>query len=55
MISMEKISGFLPPVLRCLPWYNNKKYNDALKAQIDKLIHTSIIINNVPAIEAAGS
>ena len=23
--------------------YNNKEYNDALKAQIDKLIHTSIM------------
>lgn len=34
--------------------YNNKKYNDALKAQIDKLIHTSNYYYNVPAIEAAG-
>lgn len=33
--------------------YNNKKYNDALKAQIDKLIHTSNLFYNVPAIEAA--
>ena len=33
--------------------YNNKKYNDALKAQIDKLIHTSNYYYNVPAIEAA--
>ena len=34
--------------------YNNKKYNDTLKAQIDKLIHTSNYYYNVPAIEAAG-
>lgn len=34
--------------------YNNKEYNDALKAQIDKLIHTSNLFYNVPAIEAAG-
>ena len=34
--------------------YNNKRYNDALKAQIDKLIHTSNYYYNVPAIEAAG-
>lgn len=33
--------------------YNNKKYNDALKAQIDKLLHTSNLFYNVPAIEAA--
>lgn len=33
--------------------YNNKAYNDALKAQIDKLIHTSNLFYNVPAIEAA--
>lgn len=33
--------------------YNDKKYNDALKAQIDKLIHTSNLFYNVPAIEAA--
>lgn len=33
--------------------YHNKKYDDALKAQIDKLIHTSNYYYNVPAIEAA--
>ena len=33
--------------------YNNKKYNDALKAQIDKLLHTSNYYYNVPAIDAA--
>ena len=33
--------------------YNNKAYNDALKSQIDKLIHTSNYFYNVPAIEAA--
>ena len=32
--------------------YNNQRYNDALKAQIDKLIHTSNYYYNVPAIEA---
>ncbi len=34
--------------------YNHKEYNDALKAQMDKLIHTSNLFYNVPAIEAAG-
>jgi len=33
--------------------YGNKAYNDALKAQIDKLIHTSNYYYNVPAVEAA--
>lgn len=33
--------------------YNNPRYNDALKAQIDKLIHTSNYYYNAPAIEAA--
>lgn len=33
--------------------YNNKKFNDALKAQIDKILHTSNYYYNVPAIEAA--
>ena len=33
--------------------YNNKAYNDALKEQIDKLIHTSNLFYNAPAVEAA--
>ncbi|MBE5860135.1 MAG: aspartate aminotransferase family protein [Butyrivibrio sp.] len=33
--------------------YGNKEYNDALKNQIDKIIHTSNYYYNVPAIEAA--
>lgn len=33
--------------------YGNKEYNDALKAQIDKVIHTSNYYYNVPAIQAA--
>ena len=33
--------------------YHNEEYNNALKAQIDKLIHTSNYYYNVPAIEAA--
>ncbi|MDE6662101.1 MAG: aspartate aminotransferase family protein [Lachnospiraceae bacterium] len=33
--------------------YQNKEYNDALKAQIDKVIHTSNYYYNMPAIEAA--
>ena len=33
--------------------YRNKEYNDALKEQIDKIIHTSNYYYNVPAVEAA--
>lgn len=33
--------------------YHNREYNDALKQQIDKLIHTSNYYYNMPAIEAA--
>lgn len=33
--------------------YGNREYNEALKAQIDKIIHTSNYYYNVPAIEAA--
>lgn len=34
--------------------YHNESYNQALKDQIDKLIHTSNYYYNVPAVEAAG-
>lgn len=33
--------------------YNNKAFNDALKDQIDKLVHTSNYFYNVPAVKAA--
>ena len=33
--------------------YNNKEYNDALKQQIDKLIHTSNYFYNEPSVTAA--
>ncbi len=33
--------------------YNDKEFNDALKAQIDKIIHTSNYYYNEPAIRAA--
>ena len=33
--------------------YNNKKYNEAVKAQVDKILHTSNYYYNVPAAEAA--
>ena len=33
--------------------YGNEAYNDALKAQVDQLIHTSNLYYNVPLAEAA--
>lgn len=33
--------------------YNNKFYNDSLKAQIDKLVHTSNLYYNEPSVHAA--
>ena len=33
--------------------YHYKDYDDALKAQIDRILHTSNYYYNVPAIEAA--
>ena len=33
--------------------YGNQKYNDALKAQVDKLIHTSNLYYSLPTIKAA--
>lgn len=33
--------------------YGNKRYNDALKAQVDKLIHTSNLFYNIPGGSAA--
>ncbi|MCR5109053.1 MAG: aspartate aminotransferase family protein [Lachnospiraceae bacterium] len=35
--------------------YSNKEYKDALKAQIDKLTHTSNYYYNEPAVKAAGA
>ena len=33
--------------------YNNKEYNDAVKAQVDKLVHTSNYFYNEPAAAAS--
>lgn len=32
--------------------YNDKEYNEAVKAQVDKLLHTSNLFYNIPSIEA---
>lgn len=33
--------------------YHNEKFDNAVKAQVDKLVHTSNLYYNVPAVEAA--
>lgn len=33
--------------------YNNKEYTEALKNQIDKIMHTSNLFYNTPSIQAA--
>ena len=32
--------------------YGNQKYNEALKSQMDQIIHTSNLYYNIPAVEA---
>ena len=44
---------FAAGIAVCALGYGNKDYNDALKAQVDKLLHTSNLYYNVPTIEAA--
>ncbi len=52
-IERKKYLDFVSGIAVFALGYNNKEYNDALKAQIDKLLHTSNYYYNVPAIEAA--
>ena len=44
---------FAAGIAVCALGYGNKDYNDALKAQVDKLLHRSNLYYNVPTIEAA--
>ena len=37
----------------CALGYGNEEYQDALKAQVDRLLHTSNLYYNLPSIEAA--
>lgn len=53
-INGKKYLDFVAGIAVFALGYGNKDYNDALKNQIDKLIHTSNYYYNVPAIEASG-
>ena len=44
---------FAAGIAVCALGSGNKDYNDALKEQVDKLLHTSNLYYNVPTIEAA--
>ena len=44
---------FAAGIAVCAFGYGKKEYNDALKNQVDKLLHTSNLYYNVPTMEAA--
>lgn len=50
----KKYLDFAAGIAVCALGYGNSKYNDAVKAQVDKLNHTSNLYYNPPIIEAAG-
>lgn len=53
-INGKKYLDFVAGIAVFALGYHNEAYNNALKDQIDKVIHTSNYYYNVPAIEAAG-
>ncbi len=52
-INKKKYLDFAAGIAVFALGYGNKPFNEALKSQIDKLLHTSNLYYNVPAIEAA--
>lgn len=52
-INQKKYLDFAAGIAVFAFGYGNQSFNDALKNQIDKLLHTSNLFYNVPAIEAA--
>lgn len=49
----KKYLDFAAGIAVCALGYGNQRYNDAVKAQVDKLIHTSNLYYNPPIIAAA--
>ena len=49
----KKYLDFAAGIAVCALGYGNEEYGDALKKQVDNLIHTSNLYYNVPIIEAA--
>lgn len=52
-VNGKKYLDFMAGIAVFALGYNNQAYNDALKAQIDKILHTSNYFYNEPAITAA--
>ena len=52
-IEVKKYLDFAAGIAVFALGYGNKEYNEALKAQIDKLLHTSNYYYNIPTVEAA--
>ena len=52
-VNGKKYLDFMSGIAVFALGYGNKAYNDALKAQIDKLLHTSNYFYNEPAVRAA--
>lgn len=50
----KKYLDFAAGIAVCALGYSNERYKNALKDQIDKVIHTSNLYYNPPIIEAAG-
>lgn len=50
----RKYLDFAAGIGVCALGYDNEEYNQALKDQIDRLIHTSNLFYNLPIIKAAG-
>lgn len=50
----KKYLDFAAGIAVCALGYGNEEYGNALKEQIDKLMHTSNLYYSVPTIEAAG-
>ena len=44
---------FAAGIAVCALGYGNEEFNEALKSQVDKLLHTSNLYYNVPTVEAA--
>lgn len=49
----KKYLDFAAGIAVCAFGYGKKEYNDALKKQVDQLLHTSNLYYNVPIMEAA--
>lgn len=51
-VNGNKYLDFAAGIAVCALGYSNEEYKEALKEQVDKLLHTSNLYYNVPAIEA---